>query len=1216
MIKPRYLLFIGFVLFGLLFVSLTISVQQSNPLRQFNVTPDTIYLNWTNNYASNITITINESFNNITVEILNGTSVATVNYSQTNSQTRCGSGSQGYYLFVKDVNASNLYNNTIGPLNATNSSIATIIDNIDFNHNQCSPGRYWINQLIIRNTTQTNEIANITVFIDIPISSSNTLTESVNNANLPTTGVGYFGNGANLPINATTYHSYYFNTSLVPNATGIMINLTGWSASQDIDLFLFDNSTTPALKAKSINKTHIVESLLYNYLPSTEKMWEIRVYGNSTSNISYNGMIIFTTLNVTNSSNLQVSSINFGVMNASELKQAEIILRNEGNLTLSNVIESKELYRVHKFGGNDAENFTFIVPDSSIATRVKVSLNWTGSSNYSFNLYNQNDSIVMSSVNKYVYANATRAMQEEYNETSSISTAGIWKVEVKNNSVATDPYNITVYVYVSPTNWISTNYTTMTFNRTGNSNYTSAVQINLTVQNTTMDGLYEGYIQYLDSNKAGIKIPISINVTTPMLVVNGTLNSTTIRIDEDYGINLTRVLNITLNNTGFYNLGLSLTNSSNILSGPSGYFANFTYNQITSINNYSSQFLNVNITFNSSMSTGVYEGWILFNATSTSVNLTSHPYESFNLTLRLNLTNSLDVRVQEIISADGDTYTLNTSAENVTTKLKIYYVNGTTVEAKNALNTSNFTIWLVNSNLTSHRIPSSGGLSIYNGTNPIYIDPFYTINFVVPASSPGGQYAVHTSVNYNKNPRYTGEGINQSLFINNTGLYMTCTYPDSTCNINVEEGSNTTYLNVSVVNYGSVDPVGGTISFINNSCYADIDALSARTTCTGSPSGMTFTSINVSRNISEGCIFSWRIVSTGSVSSNIPCTYNIRLTNTSYHTDNQISGTLTVTDTGVTTTTVPSSSSGGTGGSGGDSTSKVSGTAEYLNIVDYPTSISIEQGGSKVVSVAVNNTNKTLTQNMKLTIDGINSSWYSVNPSTAVKLKRGESYTFEVTFNIPTNASIGDYSAKFNATSLYINPVKPTTTFIYDTVLKSFTLKVAPGEALKSEITTKLSGYTNDMNSLEQEINQSKNQGYNTSEADSLLSQLKTKINQAKNYVSSGDYTSAYNLLDDIAGLINQTRTALTGLTPITGKATAGTWWGWGKWVVIVVVAIVATVLGYMLWPTKPGETKPTPGAIVQREVIEKKDKISETFAKLKERWKEIRKKREAVNKP
>jgi len=178
-------------------------------------------------------------------------------------------------------------------------------------------------------------------------------------------------------------------------------------------------------------------------------------------------------------------------------------------------------------------------------------------------------------------------------------------------------------------------------------------------------------------------------------------------------------------------------------------------------------------------------------------------------------------------------------------------------------------------------------------------------------------------------------------------------------------------------------------------------------------------------------------------------------------------------------------------------------------------------------------------------------------------------------------------------------------------VLKDFTLKVTPGAALQSEIKSKLSSYTNDMNNLEQEINQSKDQGYNTSEVESLLSQLKSKLDQANDYVDSGDYTSAYNLLDDIASLINQTRDGLTGL-PITGKAGGilGDWWSWGKWVITVVVVVVVAVLGYMFWPTKLGEPKPTP--IVQQVVEEKKNKIAETFAKLKERWKKVKEKQEA----
>jgi hypothetical protein len=223
-----------------------------------------------------------------------------------------------------------------------------------------------------------------------------------------------------------------------------------------------------------------------------------------------------------------------------------------------------------------------------------------------------------------------------------------------------------------------------------------------------------------------------------------------------------------------------------------------------------------------------------------------------------------------------------------------------------------------------------------------------------------------------------------------------------------------------------------------------------------------------------------------------------------------------------------------------------------------------------------------------------------------VKLKRAESYTFDVTFNIPENATLGDYSGKFNATSFYQHPTK-NITFIYATVLKDFTLKVLPGEKLKAEIEANLSSFKSDMESLEQEINQSKKQGYNTSEVKNLLSQLKAKINEAYDYIDAGDYLSAYNLLDDIESLMNQTRNALAELKP-TGVFVAN-WWDWGKWVVVGVVAVVIGLLGYMLWPTSTGY-KP------KREYprMEVKDRVNEMFRKLGEKWKKIKERKQPMH--
>ena len=1194
MYKVSFLI-MSFITFVLLYISFTISVQWSVPLREFNVTPDIVSLNWTNNYTSNITITVNETFNNTIVEILNSTAVRT-NYSQTNSQTRCQSGSSGYFLFVIDVNASNAYDNTIGPLNATNSSIVAIVDSdIVYNHLQCAPGRYWIENLTIRNETRVNETANITVLIDIPISSLNTL-NTKNNENLPTSGVGYFTEGSTLPINASTYHSYYFNTSLVTNATGVMINL---SSNQDVDLFLFDDSSNPVLKAKSINKTQNYESLLYNHL-SFDKMWEIRVYGNvnNTTSSYDNGVIVFTTLNSSE------TLINFGVLNASSTNQTNITLRNEGNLTISNVVESKELYHVDKFGGNSAKNFTFIIPDSSIATKVKASLNWTGATNYSLKIYNQNDAIVASSMNNYIYANVTGAMQEEYNETTSISSAAVWKVEVKNNTNVTDPcdpYNITVYTYISPTNWITTNYTTMTFNRTGNNNYTAGVQINLTIQNKSIDGLYEGYIQYLDGNNAGIKIPISFNVTTPMLVVNNTLNSETIRIDENNGTVLTRSLNIDVNNTGFYDLNVVLTNSSNGKiscssgTGCSGYFANFTYNSITSVSKHSLETLSVNMTFNSSMPTGLYEGWILFNATNTITALSSHPNETFNLTLKLNLTSLLDLKELQIISADNSRVANGTHGENVTSKFKIYYINGTTeIEGKTALNTSNFSVSLSNRNASK----TYTGLSLFNGSNPIY-DPgiqLYSINFSVPANTVGGHYETSVTANYEKNPSYSGTGTNRTLIINNTGIRLIA---NTSLTPTVNENGASIYFNATAVNYGPLEATGllelqnGTSNYCNIIANEVLTGASCGTITVAN--GDTFT---VAISEGEVCEYSWKITSIGgNITSDKYCYPDLLATNPGFGNITTITITVDDVDQNETTTTTTTTSGDGAEGEGeGEGEGEDEGEESiYLQIKTYPSTVSVEQGNNTTESVVVKNVNDTEWQTITLSVTGIDSSWYDI-PINDKELDPEKMYSFFVTFLIPDNATVKDYACKFKASSSL------------DTVSKDFTLEVSPGPEMQININTSLSKYESNISTLETQINQSRDEGKNTTVAESKLSELKAKFEQALEYRDAGDYKSAYELFDDIDTLLNETRAALeeAGLP-------SGGWWNWVKWIIVAVVGVVVIFLGYLFWPT--GGYEPGKEFVIKtkREVV--KDGLSDQYRKLKEKWSKIREKEEQKKK-
>jgi hypothetical protein len=600
-------------------------------------------------------------------------------------------------------------------------------------------------------------------------------------------------------------------------------------------------------------------------------MWEIRVYGNSTSDITYNGNIFFTTLNVTNASNInqQFSSIDFGVINASNTVQKNITLKNEGNLTLTNVRESKDIYYVKRFGDSVAQNFTFLVPDSSIASKVKAVLNWTGAANYSLSLLKPDGTLIANSTNKYVFANVSGAEREEYNETTDI-TSGYWRIEVKNNTPTTDPYNVTLFIYLrNSSNWFASNYSTsgFTFNRTGLTNSTYTIQINFTVQNTTLDGIYEGYLQYLDQNNVGIKIPIKVNVTTPMLVVNQTINSSTVRITENINANLTKVLNITMNNTGTYDLSNIVTTNSTSLNYSSYYIGFISIQSPSSLSAGASA--TINITLNLSTNTtndqiGIYKGWVYFNTSSSQYS--SHPYD-FNLSIEFNLTNLLNVSVTDIKTTDNDNVAnVTVSAENATIQyLNVRYINGTpitgiTIIFGSQTDISNITSVRLYEANASYWIPSATGSLIKTALSQV--DPLlngnYQFNITIPANQPGGQYEVHINVT-TKDGKLYGESSNRILIINNTGLYMSEVGPLSS-SITVDSD---VYYNVSVKNFGPLDAYGGNITFNDNGCtYVTIttyDYGPSGGPCSATGSGDTFTLLSMSAYNISGCWFRWKV---------------------------------------------------------------------------------------------------------------------------------------------------------------------------------------------------------------------------------------------------------------------------------------------------------------------------------------------------------------------
>ncbi len=252
----------------------------------------------------------------------------------------------------------------------------------------CPPGRYW-GMINVTNGSSTN-YANVTIVMDLPIVSANSFSSVAGAGQLRGT----------LGTADKTYHSYYFNTSEVANATALTVSL-----DQDVDVFLFDGGV---FKAKNILGTS--GRMFYQYLPQND-MWEIRVFENSSST-TYSGTVAFSTLNATNVSDAsQLSFINFGSKSPSDASTVGVRLENEANLTLSSVAQGAELYHNESYAGSSPGNLSFRVPD--FVTKVRAELKWSGSANYTLKLYKPDDTLAVTSDGNYLNANVSGSTQED-----------------------------------------------------------------------------------------------------------------------------------------------------------------------------------------------------------------------------------------------------------------------------------------------------------------------------------------------------------------------------------------------------------------------------------------------------------------------------------------------------------------------------------------------------------------------------------------------------------------------------------------------------------------------------------------------------------------------------------------------------------------------------------------------------------------------------------
>ncbi|HDI02756.1 MAG TPA: hypothetical protein ENF95_01330 [Candidatus Aenigmarchaeota archaeon] len=1121
-----------FLFFILLFPAVILAgTSWSSPKGTFNVTPNIAFLNWTNGYSANLTIGMNATWGIIAIRNEStgaNRHTVTPNYSQPATgydPDSCGiSSDTSFLLYVKNSTGSMV--NVTQNITQGDSETLTLFSG---KNESCPPGFYW-GYIRIENSTDSSEYYSLPVFMHIPISSSNELNV--------TSMTGHFK--GKIPSNAKTYHSYFFNTTEVPNATSVTITL-GWSNyTQDLDLFLFNSAGN--LVAKSIN-TGEPETLTYQYLPKNE-MWEIKIYGNSSREIDYTtvgGALYFSTLNATNATeeSQQITTIDFGELNASEKKTAYIKLKNEGSTNLTNIAESHELYYVRTFSGTGAGNFTIRVPD--FVTKVRASITWNGSANYTIKLYSPAGTLISSSTNKHVNANVTGATQEEYVEynptgTVGLGSDGIWRVEVINNTQSLNTYTLTIKEYLNASKWVSTNYTTMNISAKGEENDSTVIEFNLTVQNTTLSGMHEGKLKYV-AGYSILEVPFKFNVTAGELLVNGSFNSSTLSLKDNIGLNKTVTISVLINNTGTQSITLHSHSNSSTLNH-STYYMNFSYEVPYSLNPGEGKPLNISITLDTTKTSdeaGLYRGWIWLNYTN------AHPYSAFNLSLVFNLTQYLNVYVRGVKSGDGDEWVENPSTtQNITIRAEVFYINGTEITSLSVANFSG--VYLSNKNV-SYRIPTSGYLTLSNFTTSLYrlLYGEYWINATLPGSSsrPGGYYDVYlTATDKEGSATLQGTACNGTLIINNSALYLST--EDNTFYF-TEGTEGDEYFNLSIVNYGPKTATGKLVLNSSDSdCeYVDIDSKDAKSGCYSSKAGDYFI-ISISEG--EECWFRWDF-DMDNVSEDVTCTAEIVLDDPSFN-DMEVSIHIENLEGSSETTTSQQSST------------STSSSEEEIVIAQYPSSLTIAQGENETFTINVENIGDVDEEDLTLEIEGIPDSWYNYTPSQ-LDIDSIDEDDFTVTISIPEDATIKKYSILFKVSNENVSDKKNST------------LIVMPSEETKSTIDEMYETFLENYTSIEEKLHEMARSGKNTTRLNETLQSLKEKLDEFGNLIESNDYFNAAQKINEINALFELAKTLVEATeeevkTTVaqTEKAPNLIWISVG-----VVVIIIIGFLAYIFLP-------------------------------------------------
>ncbi len=369
--------------------------------------------------------------------------------------------------------------------------------------------------------------------------------------------------------------------------------------------------------------------------------------------------------------------------------------------------------------------------------------------------------------------------------------------------------------------------------------------------------------------------------------------------------------------------------------------------------------------------------------------------------------------------------------------------------------------------------------------------------------------------------------------------------------VGVLNASGNSVSNVTIV----TGLLGYTVQFCNSDadcssykCFSDYDG-----TASGSSVGWCYPSSTT------GCYHDGNATSTGS---------NICITNTTYRSCS--SGTwssVTSCSSGQTcssgTCSTPSSTTTTTTSS--STTTNTTTTKASISLTLNASSLTIVQGKSAAVSATVKNTGSRALSSAILSITGVSTAWYSIDPSSIPSIPLGGSRSFNISIAVPIDAEVKAYVAVINVTTNETGARNSTTLGI----------NVTPSASTYVVINQTYLDYKLLTDPLDTNITDLENRNATAEDVQalrSLLDTIRSKMNQSQAYIDNGDYFNAKLVLDEVKNLMSEFNDKVanvrfqeaiddTGQPPSAGEPLP-------IWVYVVVIAAIAVIV-YLFWPSK-----------------------------------------------